>query len=102
VGVGPDGKIRGARVVELTEETYPWLKPLLDRDFIRRYVGQGSRDRFTLAADAGGNPMTEFYGQIIASLIQRVALLYEVAVAGRPAAAAGHRPLQIAAGARWS
>lgn len=91
VGVGPDGKIRGARVVELTEETYPWLKPLLDRDFTRRWVGQGSRDQFTLAADAGGNPMTEFYGGIIASLIQRGALLYEVAVAGRPAAFVGSR-----------
>lgn len=93
VGVGPDGKIRGARVVELTEETYPWLKPLLDRDFTRRYVGQGSRDRFTLAADTGGNPMTEFYGHVVASLIQRGAVLYEVALAGRPAAAAEIPPL---------
>jgi hypothetical protein len=80
VAVGPDGKIRGARVVELTEETYPWLKPLLDRDFTRRYVGHGSRERFTLAADTGVNPMTEFYGQIVASLIQRGAILYEVAM----------------------
>lgn len=85
VAVGQDGRVRGARVVELTEETYPWLKPLLDRDFTRRYVGHGGRDRFTLVADGGGNPMTEFYGQIVASLIQRGAVLYEVAVAGRPA-----------------
>lgn len=87
VGVGADGKVRGARVVELTEETYPWLKPLLDRDFTRRYVGQGSRDRFALAADLGAGPMTEFYGQLVAGLIQRGAVLYEVAIAGRPAGA---------------
>lgn len=90
--MGPDGTIRGARVVELTEETYPWLEPLLDRDFTRRYVGQGSRDQFTLAADTGGNPMTEFYGQIVAGLMQRGASLYEVALAGRPAAAVGQPP----------
>lgn len=84
VGLGAEGRIRGARVVELTEETYPWLKPLLDRDFTRRFVGRGSRDRFALVGDTG-NPMTEFYGQIVASLIQRAAVLYEVAVGGRPA-----------------
>src|SRR5206468_3425098 len=30
VSLGPDGKVRGATVVELTEETYPWVKPLID------------------------------------------------------------------------
>ncbi|MGH7830629.1 MAG: hypothetical protein ACREP8_10675, partial [Candidatus Binatia bacterium] len=33
VGIGADGKVNGALVVELTEETYPWLKPLIDRNF---------------------------------------------------------------------
>lgn len=87
VGLEPEGRVRGARVVELTEETYPWLKPLLDRDFTRRWVGQGGRDRFALAAaEAGGNPMTDFYGQLVGALVQRGAVLYEVAVAGRQAA----------------
>ncbi|HSE92545.1 MAG TPA: hypothetical protein VLF19_04495 [Methylomirabilota bacterium] len=37
--LGPDGRVRGATVVELTEETYTWVKPLLDCDFTRQFVG---------------------------------------------------------------
>jgi hypothetical protein len=75
VGLGPDGKVKGAQVVELTEETYPWVKPLLDSG------GQYARpDR----ARAAGDSMTQFYGQIIDSLIQRAAILYDTTVVKRP------------------
>jgi len=86
VGLGPDGKVKGAQVVELTEETYHWVKPLIDQDFARDYVGQGSAGRYTLTdrARAAGDSMTQFYGQIIASLIQRAAILYETTVLKRP------------------
>jgi hypothetical protein len=77
VGLGPDGKVRGATVVELTEETYPWVKPLIDRDFTRDYVGLDSRGTFRLR-DARGDSMVQFYGQIVASLIQRATLLYDL------------------------
>jgi hypothetical protein len=77
VGLGPDGKVRGASVVELTEETYPWLKPLIDRDFTKQYVGLDSRGTFGLR-DVGGDSMSHFYGHIVASLVQRAALLYDV------------------------
>jgi hypothetical protein len=83
VGLGPDGKVKGAQVVELTEETYPWLRPLIDQDFTRQYVGQGSTGRYTLATAGGGGSMTDFYGQVVASLIQRAAILYEAAVLKR-------------------
>jgi hypothetical protein len=83
VGLSPDGKVKGAQVVELTEETYPWLKPLIDLDFTRQYVGQASTGRYALAAGGGGS-MTEFYGQIVASLIQRAAILYDTTVLKRP------------------
>jgi hypothetical protein len=85
VGLNPDGTVRGARVVELTEETYPWVKPLLDREFAREYVGRDSRARFGLSdrAQAGLDSMPLFYGQVIASLIQRAALLFDVAVRSR-------------------
>lgn len=79
VGLGPDGKVRGATVVELTEETYPWIKPLLDRNFTRDYVGLDARGPFGLK-HAGGNDMTHFYGEVVATLIQRAALLYELAL----------------------
>lgn len=81
VALAPDGRVRGAAVVELTEETYGWVKPLLDRDFTRQFVGQPPSARF--AAPAGLEPMPQFYGQVIASLVQRAALLYEVAVLRR-------------------
>jgi hypothetical protein len=88
VGLGPDGRVTGATVVELTEETYPWVKPLIDQNFARDYVGQGTAGRFALTekARAAGDSMTQFYGQLIASLIQRGAILYESAVLKRPGA----------------
>jgi hypothetical protein len=86
VALGPDGKVKGATVVELTEETYPWVKPLLDREFTREYVGRDARGKFTVSA-GGGDSMAQFYGQIIASLIQRAAMLYEVGVIKRGDAA---------------
>jgi hypothetical protein len=86
VGLGPDGKVKGAQVVELTEETYSWVKPLIDQDFARDYIGQGSAGRFTLTdrVRAAGDSMTQFYGQVIVSLIQRAAILYDTTVLKRP------------------
>src|SRR2546422_10238375 len=86
VSLGPDGKIRGATVVELTEETYPWVKPLIDQQFTRDWIGQDGRSRFVLAdrlAPVRGNPMTQFYGEVVGGLVRRGALLYEFGVARR-------------------
>jgi hypothetical protein len=79
VGLGPDGKVRGAAVVELTEETYPWIKPLLDRNFTRDYVGLDARATFGLK-QTGVSDMAHFYGEVVATLIRRAALLYELAL----------------------
>jgi hypothetical protein len=89
VGIGSDGKIRGATVVELTEETYPWLKPLLDHDFTRDFVGRDSRSSFALGGRHTGvhENMPLFYGQISANLIQRGAILFETTVLKRGGAA---------------
>lgn len=81
VALGRDGRIRGVTLVELTEETYGWVKPLLDRDFTRQFVGQPANARFT--APAGFADMPQFYGQVIASLVQRAAVLYDVAIVKR-------------------
>jgi hypothetical protein len=74
--------VRGATVVELTEESYPWVKPLLDQRFTGDYVGQGSRGTFGLSdrAQRAGDSMGQFYGRVIAAMIQRAAILYEVAM----------------------
>ncbi len=81
VGLDPEGRVSGAQVVELTEETYPWLKPLLDQDFTRVYVGRNGHGSFALTDRVAGviSSMPRFYAQIVASLLQRAALLYEVA-----------------------
>jgi hypothetical protein len=86
VGLGPDGHVKDARVVELTEETYPWLKPLIDQDFARDYVGRGSQSRFEVSerlARTGLENMPRFYAQVVASLIQRATILFDVTVLKR-------------------
>ena len=77
---GPDGKVRGASVVELTEETFPWVKPLIDEQFTQDWVGHNSQSRFALSdrlARARSNSMTQFYGEVVANLVRRATLLYE-------------------------
>lgn len=85
VGLGPDGRVRGATVVELTEETYGWVKPLLDRHFTRQFAGQPAGARVT--APAGLEPMPQFYAEVIASLVRRAARLFDVGVLKRGDAA---------------
>jgi hypothetical protein len=85
-GLGPDGKIRDATVVELTEETYLWLKPLIDQDFTQDYAGRGSQGSFGLSERwmrAGLESMPQFYAQVVSSLIQRAAILFDVTVLKR-------------------
>lgn len=82
VSIGPDGTIAGAQVVELTEETYAWLKPLIDREFTRAYVGRGGQAGFGLTEQVTGahlGSMSEFYAEVVASLIRRGAILFDVA-----------------------
>jgi hypothetical protein len=86
VGMGPDGKVKDAKVVELTEETFPWIKPLLDQRFTQDYIGRDSRASFTLDerfARVHLESMPHFYGQIVASLIQRAVILFDVTVLQR-------------------
>ena len=81
VGLNPDGKIRAAQVVELTEETFSWLKPLMDQNFTQAYVGQGiPREPVALHNSPS---MTQFYGDLVASLVQRAAMLFEITILQR-------------------
>jgi hypothetical protein len=89
VGVAPDGRIRGAKVIEVTEETYPWVKSLIDRGFLDQFQGSDAHVTVT-AMSRGGSSMTHFYGEVIRGLVQRGAILYDVAVRRR-GSAPGHR-----------
>jgi hypothetical protein len=83
VALAPDGKIRGATVVEVTEETYAWIKPLIDEDFTRDYVGQDSRGAFAIPerlTKARLESMPQFYATVIAGLLRRAAMLYDVGI----------------------
>jgi hypothetical protein len=80
VALTPDGKVKAAMVAEVSEETYPWVKSLLDRGFLASFAGRGAHASF---ASADGSSMPRFYGRIIGSLVQRAALLYEAGVLKR-------------------
>jgi hypothetical protein len=87
VGLSPDGRIKDAQVVELTEETFPWLKPLIDQNFTQDYVGQDSQVHFALserALQTHLESMPLFYGQLVVSLVQRAAILFDVTMRQRP------------------
>lgn len=86
VGLAPDGTVKGVTVVEVSEETQYWVRPLIARDFARDYVGQGSAGRFGVGeriTKAGLDPMPQFYAQVIAGLVQRAAILYDVGILKR-------------------
>jgi len=86
VALGGDGRVKGAVVVELTEETYHWVKPLIDQDLAADYVGQDARGRFGLTErrlQATPEAMPRFYAQVVATLIQRAAVLFEVGMVKR-------------------
>jgi hypothetical protein len=77
VAVGPDGKVTGASVVEVTEESYTWVKPVLDSGFLQRFVGRDARSALA-QTDAVSGSMPRFYAGVIARLIAGAATLYEV------------------------
>jgi hypothetical protein len=81
VGVGQDGRITGVAVVEVSEESYPWVKPLIDQGFGKAYVGQGARGDFEVPELASGRQRTmqTFYAKVIASMAQWGAVLVETA-----------------------
>jgi hypothetical protein len=81
VGLAPDGKIKGALVVELSEETYPWVKTAIDSGLLRSFAGRDAHAPFPRAA--GGSSMSGFYSDIIAGLVLRAALVYEAGVLKR-------------------
>jgi hypothetical protein len=88
VGMAPGSKVKGAMLVEVTEETYQWVKPIIDADLSRAYAGLDLTGNFGVSeriTKARLNPMSHFYGEVVASLIKRALALYEVTVRRRGA-----------------
>jgi hypothetical protein len=89
VSLDASGKVKDVMVIEVTEETYGWVKPLIDQKLASAYVGQDASGKFVMSGDTDRRlqPMEQFYGQIIGSLVKRAALLYDVGI-GREGRAA--------------
>jgi hypothetical protein len=86
IALRPDGSVREARVVELTEETYAWLQPVLERDLTQDYVGYDSSSEFELTERVRRlslPKMSEFYARIVVDLIERGTALFHVAFVQR-------------------
>lgn len=81
VGVGQDGRITGVAVLEVSEESYTWVKPLIDQGFTKAYVGQGARGEFKVPEITSGRQrnMQQFYAKVIAFMAQWGAALHETA-----------------------
>lgn len=98
VGLGPDGRVSGASVVEVSEEAHRWVRPLVDHDFAQDYVGQDASGRFALTERlerAVTGELPRFYGRVLTSLLQRAALVFELGFLERregAASGAGRAP----------
>jgi hypothetical protein len=87
VGVDADGRIRGARVMEVSEEAYRWVRPLIEQDFARDYVGRHANADYApterLERAATGN-MSKFYARMLTKLLQRAAVLLDTTKLAAP------------------
>lgn len=86
VALDRDGRVAAARVLEVTEESLLWVKPLIDQDLPGDYVGRRSGDDFGISERFEKmrlESMRRFYAQVVSSLIRRAAVLYDVALRPR-------------------
>lgn len=86
VAMDREGRVRAARVLEVTEESLLWVKPLVDQDLMRDYVGRKSGDDFGISERFEKmrlESMRRFYARVISGLIGRAAALYDVALRPR-------------------
>ena len=85
VALGADGKVKDARIVEVTEEITTWVRPLMSGGFVQKFVGLDSHGNFAIPAShaISQENMVQFYGEVVARLIQRAAILFDVTVLKR-------------------
>ena len=86
VALDRDGRVTAARVLEATEETLTWVKPLIDQDFPGDYVGRRRGDDFGISERFEKmrlESMRRFYARVVSSLIGRADALYDVALRPR-------------------
>lgn len=81
VALGRDGEVKDARIVEVAEEMSAWVRPLVTNGFLRRFVGLDTRADFTAEAtqETARESMVQFYREAAARLVERAAILFDVA-----------------------
>jgi hypothetical protein len=85
VALTPDGRVKGAEVVELAEEIYAQMKPLMDRGFTKRFTGLGVGSSFEppAASGSGADALTQHYDSLVGRMVQHAVILYNVGVTKR-------------------
>lgn len=71
-----EGKITGAQILEVSEESYNWVKPLIDRNFlnsIRDWNGKAE-----LPYDMRAGKMTGYYADVLMETVRNALASYEV------------------------
>jgi hypothetical protein len=81
VGLGENGRITGVAVVELSEESYAWVKPLIDQGLTKAYVGLDAFGAFEAPDGASGRlpSMQRYYAKVLGRMAQSAAALYRTA-----------------------
>jgi hypothetical protein len=86
VALDREGRVTAARVLEVTEESLQWVKPLIDEDLPGDYVGRKSGDDFGISERFEKmrlESMRRFYARLVSGLIGRAAAVYDVALRPR-------------------
>jgi hypothetical protein len=84
VALTPEGRVKAADVVEVAEEIYLHMKPLLDRGFTKRYAGLAIGSSFEPPATrSGADAMAQHYDGIVSRMVERAVILYNVLVTKR-------------------
>ena len=87
IAISPDGKVADARIVEIATESADWVRPLMGGVFAQSFAGLDSQGDFSARASQAAvkGSMPRFYGAVFARLIQRAAILFDVAGLKQPA-----------------
>ena len=86
VALDREGRVTAARVLEVTEESLLWVKPLIEEDLPGDYVGRKMGDDFGISERFEKmrlESMRRFYARVVSGLIGRAAAVYDVALRPR-------------------
>ena len=84
VAIDRQGRVKGAQILELQEEAYVWVKPIIDADFAKPWIGRDCQrgTKPPASAGQGGENMIRFYRAIIEGQLCHAAALYRFGMQG--------------------